>query len=331
MHRGKEAALLLTGVVLGGVLAGPAANAATELFAAQRSVNRFFVNGREVEMEAYVIEGHNYVQLRDIGQEVGFNVYWDGTVQVRSGVPYTGEAPTTTEQEAVEENQNHSTQADPAIFTGGYTREGFNALRTAILTGSGGPVVMTENERSALLKAEAAVGEYPGYDSKTDTDGSVTITSKYSSSYEEAAKVCREFISTLDEKTDAEKLYAFACLVCDHLEYDANSTTTPRTLFTETAKQKGNCMSYAHGFKFLCDIAGIPCVYVHSDIHQWNEVYVNGSWECVDLTSFKISYGERGTGNVLINRSDLQGSIFWETEPQLTRFAKELLVPGSTR
>ena len=53
-------------------------------------------------MEAYVINGNNYVKLRDIGEQVGFNIYWDsanGCVQVESGKPYTG----TTPQKAVSE------------------------------------------------------------------------------------------------------------------------------------------------------------------------------------------------------------------------------------
>lgn len=47
-------------------------------------------------MEAYVVNGNNYVKLRDIGEQVGFNVYWDsvnGCVQVESGKPYTGVTP----------------------------------------------------------------------------------------------------------------------------------------------------------------------------------------------------------------------------------------------
>lgn len=44
----------------------------------------------------YGIAGHNYVKLRDIGKAVGFNVFWDadsGCVQIETGAPYTGEAP----------------------------------------------------------------------------------------------------------------------------------------------------------------------------------------------------------------------------------------------
>ena len=82
---------LLVGVALFG---GATAHAAGIM--AERSTHRVFVDGREVQMEAYVINGNNYVKLRDIGEQVGFNVYWDsdnGCVQVESGRPYTGEAP----------------------------------------------------------------------------------------------------------------------------------------------------------------------------------------------------------------------------------------------
>lgn len=52
-----------------------------------------YVDGQRVYMTAYQIGGNNYVKLRDVGEAVGFNVYWDGTVQVESDKPYTGVAP----------------------------------------------------------------------------------------------------------------------------------------------------------------------------------------------------------------------------------------------
>ena len=65
---------------------------------AERSNHRILVDGQEVQMEAYKVNGNNYVKLRDIGEAVGFNVYWDsenGCVQVEPDKPYTGEAPKT--------------------------------------------------------------------------------------------------------------------------------------------------------------------------------------------------------------------------------------------
>jgi uncharacterized protein YkwD len=45
-----------------------------------------------------VINGSNYVRLRDIGELMGFNVYWDGTVQIDSTSPYTGQPSAVVEQ-----------------------------------------------------------------------------------------------------------------------------------------------------------------------------------------------------------------------------------------
>lgn len=92
MKRGSFAAGFLTCLLLAGITT----TAYAAGIIAERSTHRIYVNGREVQMEAYVINGNNYVKLRDIGEQVGFNVYWDsvnGCVQVESGKPYTGEAP----------------------------------------------------------------------------------------------------------------------------------------------------------------------------------------------------------------------------------------------
>ena len=91
--RGKNSALLLAGLVIGGAVTAPAACAAEEYFRAIRSTAPVYVDGQEVKLEAYNIDGSNYIKLRDVGSVVGFNVYWDGTVQIETDRPYTGEAP----------------------------------------------------------------------------------------------------------------------------------------------------------------------------------------------------------------------------------------------
>ena len=92
MKRGSFAAGFLTCLLLAGVTT----TAYAAGIMAERSHHRIVVDGKEAQMEAYVINGNNYVKLRDIGEKVGFNVYWDssnGCVQVESGKPYTGTAP----------------------------------------------------------------------------------------------------------------------------------------------------------------------------------------------------------------------------------------------
>ena len=95
MNRMKNTGLVLCGLVLGLTLSAPTTQA-VESLKATLSINRILVDGQEVRLTAYNINGNNYVMLRDIGRAVGFEVYWDSDakcVQVESGKPYTGEEP----------------------------------------------------------------------------------------------------------------------------------------------------------------------------------------------------------------------------------------------
>lgn len=66
-----------------GLLVGVALFSGTTAYAAgimaERSTNRIFVDGKEVQIEAYAIHNNNFMQLRDVGKAVGFNVYWSAT------------------------------------------------------------------------------------------------------------------------------------------------------------------------------------------------------------------------------------------------------------
>lgn len=93
----KKSLYLIAGILIGITLFGGTSVLAAGI-TAERSTNRIYVDGQEVHLTAYNINGNNYVMLRDVGRAVGFNVYWDSDakcVQVESGKPYTGEAPVT--------------------------------------------------------------------------------------------------------------------------------------------------------------------------------------------------------------------------------------------
>ena len=100
----KNVSMMLTGMVIGAALTGGSIAAAAGI-TAEPTWQPIFVDGQQVEMQAYNIAGHNYVKLRDMGKQVSFNVYWDavnGCVQVESGKPYTGEAPAKAEPDKPE-------------------------------------------------------------------------------------------------------------------------------------------------------------------------------------------------------------------------------------
>lgn len=89
----REYFYLGAGLFLGMTMASPLAHATAEVFAATPSTQAFVVDGQRVELEAYAIAGHNYVQLRDIGKAVDFNVAYDpsnNTVVMEPDKPYTG-------------------------------------------------------------------------------------------------------------------------------------------------------------------------------------------------------------------------------------------------
>ena len=91
----KKSLYLIAGILIGITLFGGSSVLAAGI-TAERSTNRIYVDGQEVRLTAYNINGNNYVMLRDVGKTVGFEVYWDADtkcVQIESDKPYTGEAP----------------------------------------------------------------------------------------------------------------------------------------------------------------------------------------------------------------------------------------------
>ena len=85
-HDKKNITAMVPGMVIGAALVSEAAAG----IVAEPTWQKIYVDGRQVSMTAYNIAGHNYVRLRDIGQQVGFNVYWEDGVQIDTEAPYAG-------------------------------------------------------------------------------------------------------------------------------------------------------------------------------------------------------------------------------------------------
>ena len=133
MNRLKNTGLVLCGLVLGLSLSAPAAQA-VESLKATLSNNRILVDGQEVRLTAYNINGNNYVMLRDVGKTVGFEVYWDGDakcVQIESGKPYTGIAPVKAETSEPASQLEITTPADDVDAMKQDIVDRTNALRRA--------------------------------------------------------------------------------------------------------------------------------------------------------------------------------------------------------
>ena len=177
MKRGSFAAGFLTCLLLAGVTT----TAYAAGIVAERSHHRVVVDGREAQMEAYVINGSNYVRLRDIGKAVGFEVYWDGDakcVQVESGKPYTGIASAKAEASEPASQPEVTTPADDVDDMKQDIVDRTNALRR-----ENGVAVLRVNDKlmqAAQVRADEMTAS--GIYSHTRPDGrkSNTVTdSKY--------------------------------------------------------------------------------------------------------------------------------------------------------
>jgi hypothetical protein len=127
----KRVGTFITGLLVGATLFGGTAAYAAGVMAEQ-SLNRILVDGQEVQLDAYAINGNNYLKLRDIGEAVGFNVYWDTEqhcVQIESNTPYTGVAPAVTMESSPLANYEQSEVkpnpqvGDIVLCSDGYTYE----------------------------------------------------------------------------------------------------------------------------------------------------------------------------------------------------------------
>lgn len=164
----KQILTMFTGLFIGAIITGGASAYAVGILA-ERSNHRIFVDGQEVQMEAYGIAGHNYVKLRDIGKAVGFNVFWDadsGCVQIETNVPYTGEAPTELETD------NPASQPEVTAPIDADTMKQDIVDRTNALRKENGIAALTADDKlmqAAQVRAEemAASGAY----SHTRPDG----------------------------------------------------------------------------------------------------------------------------------------------------------------
>ena len=105
MSKKREAIFMGIGILAGLALSG-SASAAVQQLTASPTTQTFYVDGRQVQFEAYSIHNNNFVKLRDIGKAVDFGVEYhaaDNSVRLDPGAPYVEESPTLTTPDVLTE------------------------------------------------------------------------------------------------------------------------------------------------------------------------------------------------------------------------------------
>lgn len=111
----KKRLNFLVGFAFGVALVMTTGAAASAAIQSTLSNHPVCVNGEYVDIQGYLIAGHNYYQLRDLGTLLGFNVYWDNDarcVQIETDKPYTGTAPQKMESDKTVSQPESVTPAD---------------------------------------------------------------------------------------------------------------------------------------------------------------------------------------------------------------------------
>jgi len=155
--------------------------------------------------------------------------------------------------------------------------------------------------------------EYPGYR---------ILKVQINPKYESANMATDEFVSSLTTLSEKEKVKAIATYIADRIVYKDENVAGINDVFTSSTPVNGICGTYANAFIYLCQRADIPCVTIKDATHAWNEAYIDGRWQIIDVSYYDVARTDESLFTNSYPRID--------TTKEKTEFAKELLVPGST-
>ena len=347
----------IIGLLCGAFIFGGTAVLANSDVLAKITSQIFFWNNEAIELEAYNINGYNYVRLRDVAKIFGVNVeYIDTTNSVYLGDDKKEEDPKP-EHKVLDGSayakEDYSQNANQAIFNEVYTKDAYNAIRQSIVD----ITEITKNTDEYGYNADymyahyidkdftfnypgktdeamkSVVATFSGYYSFTfgfepttenihDYPGYRICKPQIHSHFEPANKATDSFITEISGLSDKEKVKRIADYICDRVAYKDEDVAGINRVFTETPPVNAICGTYSNAFVYLCQRANIPCISVVDDVHAWNEVYVDGKWYTTDISYYDVARTDSALFPVKYSRTD--------PNTAKTKFAKELLVPMST-
>lgn len=146
-----------------------------------------------------------------------------------------------------------------------------------------------EDENKIFINPGQSKWRYNDFNSQDEVEKAI----------KETEEAIQEFVNGLSG-TDEEKLRDIYNWILEDATYD-ETCELPHTnnLYGAIIQKECVCAGFANAFKYLSNEAGIPAISVvgiktHSDgssiSHEWNEIYLDGEWYLVDITSryFKV-------------------------------------------
>ena len=347
------------GFLCAGLIFGGGAVLANTDILAQLTSQIFYWNNSKIELDAYNIGGYNYVRLRDAAEIFGVNVEYDE----KTDSVYLGEQPQTGVQPPTEKGksdgkaharEDFSQKANPDIFDTAYTRDAYNAIRQSIVDADIITAGTNENgynpnyeyanfiDRTQTMQTtgdtvkamNSVIGGFNGYylfsignaaniSNLYEYPGYAFCQISLNPKLEPAKPATDTFVEEISGLTDAEKVKRIADYVCDRIVYRDENAGGILEVFTSSSEVNGTCATYAAAFRYLCLRADLPCITVSDYNHAWNEVYAEGKWQTADMGYYDVGRPQAALFIENFQRTD--------ENPKKTKFAKELLVPMSTK
>lgn len=352
----KKILTFVSGTLFGAILFSGAALANPGLLATLTR-QALYYNGNRINLEGYSISGHNYVKLRDAAELFGIPIEYDEATNSvylgKKSAQTVSAAPKVADGQAYA-REDYSAEANPAVFNEVYTREAYNAIRQSIVdrdtivAGNNAegynaaygyahfvdPTMTLSNTGQIKLAMNSVLGALngyyfyslgvePGLKDYYKYPGYAICKPTVSGYFDEADRATEGFIAGLEGLSDRDKVKRICEYISDRIVYDYDPSGGTKELFTSPVPIKGNCGTYSSAFMYLGQRAGLPCLWEKDAVHAWNEVYVDGQWKTVDVGYYDTAKTEAAVFPTGLPHTDM--------DPQKTNFAKELLVPGSTK
>lgn len=348
----KQVLTLLAGMVLGMALLSGGYAAANTALTARPSAQTFYLNGQQVQFEAYAIHGNNFVKLRDIGRAVDFGVTYDdstNSVYIDPAAHYEEEKPQPTPTPAPSgeytisadhwSREDFSQRANPAVFTGVYNRALYNTIRQTLVDGGAGStpaytMVAQGADYSAvknLIDRLDNVKWFEHYVPDNFTNywqhpNYFAVDSRMPEQLQAPLAYIHPVIDHVSQLgSDREKVTYLNDYLCTLLAYKKSEAAGILRIFAPHDNElEAACGSYAAAFNFLCGAADIPGFTISTSNHVWNMVYADGQWLHVDVSTNDATHS-----HTMLLRETYPNHP--DQAPEATALLKELLVPGSTK
>ncbi|MBP3897489.1 MAG: transglutaminase domain-containing protein, partial [Mogibacterium sp.] len=128
-----------------------------------------------------------------------------------------------------------------------------------------------------------------GYSKDSDvcTGFRMTLLSEKSGKrrYEEISDATFDIIDQSEGFSDSAKVKIVRRWIKSRCRYTDNVTNMwDESLYGCLVKGSATCLGYSEGFYYMMRKLHVPCRIVAEGYHAWNEVYVDGKWNSVDLT-----------------------------------------------